>query len=146
MIVHVRGLFINYWDSVNKREHGRDTNLILHDWRHQLLFLFTCEISIIWIHSADRREHKKSITWMYAEHSDVENVTPADYNGVNAIPSQIYTPFNRMHFIWHWTHLSYTYVQLISEVHMLLQCCFAVQYPSQSIYLSSNNVKPLLWT
>ena len=32
---------------------------------------------------ANRREHKKS--WRYAEHSDVANVTSADYNGVNAI-------------------------------------------------------------
>ena len=47
------------------------------------LFLSTCKLSITWLHSADRREHKKSITWRYAEHSDVANVTSADYNGVN---------------------------------------------------------------
>ena len=49
------------------------------------LFLSTCKISIIWLHSADLREHTKSITWRYEEHSDVENVTSAGYNGVNAI-------------------------------------------------------------
>ena len=43
----------------------------------------------------------------------------------------MYTPCNQMHFIWRWTHFSYTYVQLISEVQMLLRCCLAVQYPSQ---------------
>ena len=44
----------------------------------------------------------------------------------------MYTPCNQIYFIWCWTHFSYTNVQLISEVQMLLQCCFAVQYPSQS--------------
>ena len=38
-------------------------------------------MSIIWLHSANRRGHK-NITWWYAEHSDVANVTSADYNGV----------------------------------------------------------------
>ena len=51
----------------------------------ETLFLSTCKLSSIWLHSANRREHKKSITWRYAEHSDVANVTSAGYNGVNAI-------------------------------------------------------------
>ena len=59
----------------------------------------------------------------------------------------IYTAFNQMHFIWHWTHLSYTYVQLISEVQMLLQCCFAVQYPSQpcerKVVVNSTHLKSI---
>ena len=46
--------------------------------------------------------------------------------------SSMYTQCNQIPFIWRWTHVSYTYVQLISEVQMLLQCCFAVQNPSQS--------------
>ena len=79
----IQGLFINYWDIVNYGEHGRDTNLILHDWTH--LFLLTCKLSVTWLQSSDRREQKKSITWRYAEHSDVANVTPVDYNGVTAI-------------------------------------------------------------
>ena len=29
------------------------------------LFLSTCKLPIIWLHSATRREHKKSITWRY---------------------------------------------------------------------------------
>ena len=49
------------------------------------LFHFTCKIASIWLHSTDRSGHKKSITWMYAEHSDVANVTSAEYNGVYAI-------------------------------------------------------------
>ena len=49
------------------------------------LFHFTCKWSIIWLHSANRREHKKNITWGYAEHSNVANITSAGYNGVNAI-------------------------------------------------------------
>ena len=68
-----RGMFINYWDRVN-------TNLDTSTF-----FLFTCKWSIIWLHSAYRREHKKSITWRYGEHFDVANVTSAGYNGVNAI-------------------------------------------------------------
>ena len=48
------------------------------------LFLSTWTISITWLHSTDCWEHKKSITWRYAEHSDVANVTSAGYNGVNA--------------------------------------------------------------
>ena len=55
---------------------------------HINLFLFTCKLSIIWLLSADRREHiKKSITWRYVElrDSDVENVTSPGYNGVNVI-------------------------------------------------------------
>ena len=51
------------------------------------LFLSTCKLSIIWLHLANRRGHKKSITWRYAEHSDVTNVTSAGYNDVNAIVS-----------------------------------------------------------
>ena len=45
----------------------------------------------------------------------------------------MYTPCNRMNFIWCWTHLSYTYVQIISYVQMLLWCCFAVQYLLQTV-------------
>ena len=37
-----------------------------------------------------------------------------------------------MNFIWCWTHLSYTYVQILSYVQMLLWCCFAAPNPSQS--------------
>jgi len=45
----------------------------------------------------------------------------------------MYTPCNHIHFIWSWTHLSHTYVQLISYVQMQLQCCFAVLWiPAQS--------------
>ena len=100
------------------------------------IFLSTCNIAIIWLPSADSRGHKKSITWRYAEHSDVANVTSAGYNGVNTILKaslllNVHTMPSK-HFIWCWTHLSYTYVQLISEVQMLLQGCFKVQYPSQS--------------
>ena len=43
----------------------------------------------------------------------------------------MYTPCNRMHFLWRWTHLSNTNVQLIAYVQMLLWCSFTVQYPSQ---------------
>ena len=61
----------------------------------------------------------------------------------------MYTPFNQMHFIWHWTHLSYTYVPLISEVLLLLWCCFAVQYHSQSVehhaVVNSTSNFPWLW-
>ena len=32
----------------------------------------------------------------------------------------MYTPFNRLHFIWRWTHLSYTYVQIISDATAML--------------------------
>jgi len=67
------------------------------------LFFSTCKISIIWLRSTDRREHKKSITWRYAEHSDVANVTSAGYNGVNAIVTASLLPnihtiqFNALH-------------------------------------------------
>ena len=40
---------------------------------------FSLHYKYIWLHSAYRRWHKKSITWRYAEHSDVAN------NGVYAI-------------------------------------------------------------
>jgi len=53
------------------------------------LFLSTCKISIIWLHSADSREHKKNITWRYAEHSDVANVTLAGYNGVVIVAASL---------------------------------------------------------
>ena len=86
----IQGLFINYWDIVNYGEHGRDTNLILHDWTH--LFLLTCKLSVTWLQSSDRRKHKKSITWRYAEHSDVTNVTSAGYNGFNATVSASLLP------------------------------------------------------
>jgi len=42
-------------------------------------------MSSIWLHSAYRSRHNKSITCRYAEHSEVANVTSAGYNGVNAI-------------------------------------------------------------
>ena len=51
------------------------------------LFLSTCKLSIKQLHSANRRERKKSITWRYAEHSDVANVTSVDCNGVYMIAS-----------------------------------------------------------
>ena len=82
------------------------------------LFLSTCKISIMWLHSTDRREHKKSITLRYTEHSDVANITSAGYNGFDAIVTASLLPnihtIQAMHFIWRWTYL----------------CCFAVQYPS----------------
>ena len=40
--------------------------------------------------------------------------------------SSMYTSCNRMYFICLWTQLSY--------VKLLLWCCFAVQYPSQSVW------------
>jgi len=43
-------------------------------------FLSICKISIKWLHLANHIGHKKSITWRYAEHSDVANVTSAAYN------------------------------------------------------------------
>ena len=33
----------------------------------------------------------------------------------------MYTSCNQIHFMWHWTHLSYTYVQLISYVQNITQ-------------------------
>ena len=82
---HIRGLFINYWDSVNKREHLRDTKLDFTWLETSTSFFSTCKLSIIWLHLANHRGHKKSITWRYTEHSDVANVTSAGYNGINAI-------------------------------------------------------------
>ena len=45
----------------------------------------TCKISIIYLYSADRRKHETNITWRYAEHSDVANVTSAGSSGGNVI-------------------------------------------------------------
>ena len=89
---------------------------------------FTRKLSIIWLHLANRRKHKKSITWRYAAQTLSQQVTVAL---IRLRPPQffpIYTSSNWMHFIWCWTHLSYTYVQLISEVQMLLWCSLPVQY------------------
>jgi len=51
------------------------------------LYFSACKLSITWLHSANSRGHKKSITWRYAGHSDDTNVTSAGYNGDNAIVS-----------------------------------------------------------
>ena len=117
-------------------EHGRDTNLILYDWTKQLYFSL----------------HIKYQSYSYTQ-SITDDTRRASPGGMCSTPTSqtlrqqvtmalmrfwkrhsffMYTPCNQIHFIWSWTHLSYTYVQLIYYVQMLLRCCFAVQYPSQS--------------
>ena len=120
----VRGLFINYWDSV-----------ILHEWTHELYF------------SLPVNYQSHDYTRLIAE-----SIRRASLGGMRSTPTSqtlhqqvamtlmrlwqrhsfsMFTSFNRMHFIWSWTHLSNTYVQLIAYVQMLLWCSFTVQYPSQ---------------
>ena len=100
--------------------------LILHDWTHQLYF------------SLHVKYQYYSYTRLFAE--GIRRASPRCMQVTMALMRlwqphffPIYTPFNKMHFIWRWAHLSYTYVPLISEVPMLLWCCFAVQYHSQSV-------------
>ena len=54
-----------------------------HDWTS--LFLYTCKISSIWLHSADRREHTQSITWNYSKQQTLRQQFQCRYNVVNAI-------------------------------------------------------------
>ena len=125
----------NYWNRVNYMEHGRDTNLILYDWAKQLYFSL----------------HIKYQSYSYTQ-SITDDIRRASHRGMRSTPTSqtlhqqvtmalmrlwqpqsfsIYTSCNQMHFIRHGTHLSHTYVQLISYKNMLLRCYFAVQYPSQ---------------
>ena len=55
--------------------------MILHDWRHQFYF----SLHVNYQSYGYTRPIAESITWRYAEHSNVTNVTPAGYNDVNAI-------------------------------------------------------------
>ena len=93
-------------------------------------------MSIIWLHSAYRSWHKKSITCRYAEHSEVANVTSAGYNGVNAIV--IASLLLNVH-IMQSNALQMTLNPLIKYICSVNILCtdatvmqFTVQYPSQS--------------
>jgi len=61
------------------------------------LFLSTCKISIIWLHSTDRRTHKKCITWRYAEHSHKlrQQITMALMRLWQRQSFSMYTPCNQ---------------------------------------------------
>ena len=108
---------------------------LLHDWTQQLYF------------SLHVKYQSHGYTWPIAE--SIRRASPGGMRSTRTSQTlrqqikmallwlwqrqsfSMYTPCNQMHFIWRWTHFSYTYVQLISEVQMLLRCCLAVQYPSQ---------------
>jgi len=111
----IRGMFINYWDRVN-------TNL---DTSTFFLFYF--------LHVNDQ---SYGYTRPIAE--SIKRASPGGMGSTSTSqtlrqqvtmalmrlwPRQsfsMYTPFNRLHFIWHWTHLSYTYVQIISDATAML--------------------------
>ena len=114
--------------------------MILHDWTHQPYFSlhvnyqsygYTRLIADSILRRASPGDMRSCVTptskmlrhqvtmalmWFWKRHS-----------------FSIFKSCKQMPFIWCWTHLSYTYVQFISEVLMLLWCCFTVQYPSQSV-------------
>ena len=98
--------------------------MILHDWTHQL-YLFLKYQSYGYTQLFAEGIRKASPRCMQVTMELMRLWQPHFF--------PMYTPFNPMRLIWRWIHLSYTYVQLISEVQMLLQCCFGVQYPSQSV-------------
>ena len=119
-LTYLRWMFINYWDSVNYREHGRVTNLILHDWTHRPYFYFYVKYQ--WY----------SYTWLIAE--NIRRGSPGGLQStltLEMLRQQItmalmrlwkrqsfsmYTPCNRIHFIYMWTHSSYTYVNILCVV------------------------------
>ena len=59
----------------------------------------------------------------------------------------MYTPFNRLHFIWRWTHLSYTYVQIISDATaMLFRSAIPSQYVEHlAVVNSTHSTSNFLW-
>ena len=129
----IRGLFINYWDSVNKRDMEE-----IQTWFYMtgdINSYFSLHYKYIWLHLAYRRWHKKSITWRYAEHSDVAN------NGVYAIVTA--SLLLNVHII-HSNTLHITLNSLIKYICSVNSLCtnatvmqfhsaipLAVQYPQQ---------------
>ena len=88
------------------------------------LFLYICKISIIWLHSANRRGHKKSITRGYADtRRRKRNVSRLQLNGVLDIlyPSQCTMQSNEFHMILN-SHSIYIYTIHISCVDAVSQC------------------------
>jgi len=108
--------------------------LILHDWTHQLYFSLHVNYQshdYTWpIAEGIRRASAGGMQSTPTSQTLCQQITMAIMQLCQCLSFSMYTSCNRMHFIWLWTHLLYTFAQLISYVQMLLWCCFPVQYPS----------------